>query len=152
MGRHVFTQIIIRHGDRSPLTSLNPAEDAFWATQLPSSSNKEAAATSNPASPVDWLAEHPWIGKGVAGQLTVKGRKQMEAIGAKLRADLVKVNCSPHPHIKLTQGSWVQEYGVLPSTLGRADSEGRRPDPTSALHDESELSLSHCGRYLQLSR
>lgn len=81
--------VITRHGDRSPLTpSLSRR---FWQARLPSPAALErvGAGVTIERDAREGFA-HSAMGDGVYGTLTGIGLAQMEAVGAALRAELVR--------------------------------------------------------------
>jgi len=84
--RLVLVQVAVRHGDRSPVTSLSEDDEHFWSPHMPSPSLLAAAAASSPLQ--GELQQLSWSGTGVMGQLTQRGFEQLEQFGKTLREEL----------------------------------------------------------------
>jgi len=88
--RRLAVQVVHRHGDRSPITSLKDEE--YWADQLiPDSRLKEIARNVTIQS--DGVVNtHKANGRGPFGKLTRLGLQQMEDLGTLLRRELYGPN------------------------------------------------------------
>ena len=84
----VSTQVVHRHGDRTPITPL--ADRSYWATIVPSAAELAALADGTAVVPADAVATHPAAGDGVFGTLSHRGVAQLTQIGRELRASLVE--------------------------------------------------------------
>ena len=99
MKRLVAACVVHRHGDRAPIGRCigeyrGEDHDAYWAAQLP---GDEAVAALEAAHP--FVGPQALYGGEVAGQLTRRGVRQLEGLGAELRR------------------RWVDEAGLLPAEL-----------------------------------
>mmetsp|Transcript_35453 Transcript_35453/g.69807 ORF Transcript_35453/g.69807 Transcript_35453/m.69807 type:complete len:479 (+) Transcript_35453:99-1535(+) len=86
-GKLVQVQLVHRHGDRTPITPLNP--EAYWASLLPSDAvlTKIATGTAVVRGTSDGKI-HGAAGFGPYGKLTQLGLRQMIELGSSLRAEL----------------------------------------------------------------
>lgn len=95
--RLVSLTLIVRHGDRSPLTPALSRE--YWRSLLPSEAELAAAGEGTRVlreAPADGpRAAHSAVGDGVYGTLTRLGLAQMRALGADLRRELVAGASAP---------------------------------------------------------
>jgi len=85
--RRLQVQVVHRHGDRSPITSLK--DEDYWAGQLiPAARLQELDQHTHVLT--DGVADtHKASGRGPFGKLTALGLQQMEDLGAQLRDEFV---------------------------------------------------------------
>ena len=93
-GRRIFhrrhVQIVHRHGDRSPITSL--LDEAYWKKQLiPEAQLTDLGARTSILSD-GVVSQHKANGRGPFGKLTVLGLQQMVDLGALLKDELAGEN------------------------------------------------------------
>jgi len=86
-GSLVQIQLVHRHGDRTPITPLNP--EAYWASLLPSNEVLTEIATRTVVVRGTGDGKiHGAAGFGPYGKLTQLGLRQMIELGSSLRAEL----------------------------------------------------------------
>ena len=87
----IVTQVIHRHGDRTPITPLTDA--AYWSSLLPSDDTLTALARRTNVIRDDNQAQtvHAAGGGDVFGRLTNEGLHQMFEVGVKLRTDVERL-------------------------------------------------------------
>ena len=83
----ICTQVIHRHGDRTPITPL--ADPDYWSSLLPSDETLEALSRRTNIVRDDAAAgaTHAAGGGEIFGRLTTDGLRQMVAVGIRLRDD-----------------------------------------------------------------
>ena len=87
----IVTQVVHRHGDRTPITPLTDA--AYWSSLLPSDDTLTALARRTNIIRDDNQAQtvHAAGGGDVFGRLTTEGLHQMFEVGVKLRTDVERL-------------------------------------------------------------
>jgi hypothetical protein len=95
-----------RHGDRTPITRLT--NESYWLSQLPVDADgiplgPDGTTELDRCDDAGKAAEASGIGE-VSGQLTAKGRGQLQALGSVLKR-------------RLTDESYSGRVGLLPARL-----------------------------------
>lgn len=90
----VQTQVVHRHGDRTPITPLEDEE--YWSTLLPSDDLLERIGSFANVRRRPGVEPHPAGGGAVYGRLTSDGLGQMQRVGTKLRSDAKRLLSENH--------------------------------------------------------
>jgi len=85
----VQTQVVHRHGDRTPITPLE--DELFWSTLLPSDDLLHAIGSFTNIMRQRDAKPHPAGGGAVYGRLTSDGLRQMQLVGIKLKSDVERL-------------------------------------------------------------
>ena len=107
----ICTQVIHRHGDRTPITPLADAD--YWSTLLPSDETLEALSRRTHIVRDDDDASAPGAthaagGGEIFGRLTTDGLRQMVAVGIRLRDDAERLGLLRLLRGRDDDGQWLR--------------------------------------------